>query len=65
MTSRFLINLQQAKRKFDGTSESISQLSDLVFQSRTAGKMDRFVGSLGAPLSFNEDEDEGGKMGQY
>ena len=63
LTSRFLIHLQNVKRRLAGSSRSISQMSDLAFRPHTARNMDGFIGSLGAQLSFygddtGEDEEE-------
>ncbi|TBU52770.1 hypothetical protein BD310DRAFT_831499 [Dichomitus squalens] len=61
LTSRFLIDLQKAQRKLAGSSQSIS-LGEVAFRPQTSTNMSRFVGSLGAQLSFHEDDeqDQGG-----
>ncbi|TBU62403.1 hypothetical protein BD310DRAFT_974219 [Dichomitus squalens] len=57
LTSRFLINLQKAQRKLDDTSESVS-LGEVAFQPQMSRNTSRFIGSLGAQLSFDEDDSE-------
>ncbi|TBU39383.1 hypothetical protein BD309DRAFT_872407 [Dichomitus squalens] len=61
LTSRFLIDLQKAQRKLAGSSQSIS-LGEVAFQPQTLSNTGRFIGSLGAQLSFHEDDehDQGG-----
>ncbi|TBU62399.1 hypothetical protein BD310DRAFT_48516 [Dichomitus squalens] len=57
LTSRFFIDLQRAQRRLAGSSRSIS-LGEVVFQPQTSRNMSRFIGSLGAQLSFHEDGGE-------
>ncbi|TBU28239.1 hypothetical protein BD311DRAFT_839535 [Dichomitus squalens] len=57
LTSRFLIDLQRTQRKLAGSSRSVS-LGELVFQPQTSRNTNRFIGSLGAQLSFHEDSGE-------
>ncbi|EJF56545.1 hypothetical protein DICSQDRAFT_174774 [Dichomitus squalens LYAD-421 SS1] len=57
LTSRFLIDLQKAQRKLAGSSQSIS-LGEVAFRPQTSTNMSRFVGSLGAQLSFHEDDEQ-------
>ncbi|TBU52769.1 hypothetical protein BD310DRAFT_831509 [Dichomitus squalens] len=57
LTSRFLIDLQKVQRKLEASSRSIS-LGEVVFQPQTLKNGSRFIGSLGAQLSFHEDGDE-------
>ena len=47
-TSRFLINLQKVKHRQTGSSQSLSQVSDLAFEPNATRTMDGFIGSLGA-----------------
>ena len=59
LTSRFLINLQKAKIRLTSSARSMSQASDtLVFEPGVAESVGGFVGSLGAQISFEKDEDE-------
>ncbi|TBU28237.1 hypothetical protein BD311DRAFT_865542 [Dichomitus squalens] len=57
LTSRFLIDLQKTQRGLVGSSRSIS-LGEVVFQPQTSRNTSRFIGSLGAQLSFHEDGGE-------
>ncbi|TBU54372.1 hypothetical protein BD310DRAFT_936002 [Dichomitus squalens] len=57
LTSRFLIDLQKAQRKLAGSSQSVS-FGDLAFQPQTSGNTSRFIGSLGAQLSFHKVDEE-------
>ncbi|TBU29444.1 hypothetical protein BD311DRAFT_720632 [Dichomitus squalens] len=57
LTSRFLIDLQKAQRKLAGSSRSVS-LGEIAFQPQSSGNTSRFIGSLGAQISFHE-VDEG------
>ncbi|TBU28244.1 hypothetical protein BD309DRAFT_875422 [Dichomitus squalens] len=57
LTSRFLIDLQRTQRKLAGSSRSIS-LGEVVSQPQTSRNMNRFIGPLGAQLSFHEDDGE-------
>lgn len=56
LTSRFLIDLQKAQRKLAASSRSVS-LGEIEFQPQTSRNTSRFIGSLGAQLSFHEDDD--------
>ena len=57
LTSRFLINLQQVKRSLAyGTAHSAGEMSDVAFRTQTESNIDGFIGSLGAQISFGEDE---------
>ena len=65
-TSRFLINLQKVKHRQTGSSQSLSQVSDLAFEPSATRTMDGFIGSLGAQLSFGEEDHvEGGSEDGY
>ena len=65
-TSRFLINLQNVKHRQTGSSQSLSQVSDLAFEPNATRTMDGFIGSLGAQLSFSEEDHvEGGSEDGY
>ncbi|TBU46735.1 hypothetical protein BD309DRAFT_988633 [Dichomitus squalens] len=57
LTSRFLIDLQNAQRKLAGSSRSVS-LGEVAFQPQISGNTSHFIGSLGAQLSFHQ-VDEG------
>ncbi|TBU41752.1 hypothetical protein BD309DRAFT_924830 [Dichomitus squalens] len=57
LTSRFLIDLQKAQRNLAGSSQSVS-LGEVGFQPETSGNISRFIGSLGAQLSFHEIDEE-------
>ena len=60
LTSRILINLQRAKRRLAESSQSLSQMSELAFERGASRNGDGFIGSLGAELSFDEDDVENG-----
>ncbi|TBU52766.1 hypothetical protein BD310DRAFT_939400 [Dichomitus squalens] len=56
LTSRFLIDLQNAQRKLAGSSRSVS-LGELAFEPQSSRNTSRFIGSLGGQLSFHEGVD--------
>ena len=56
LTWRFLINLQETKRRPGYSSHVATELSDVVFQEHTEGNIGTFVGSLGAELSLPGDD---------
>ncbi|EJF61874.1 hypothetical protein DICSQDRAFT_169889 [Dichomitus squalens LYAD-421 SS1] len=58
LTWRFLINLQQVKRRLAGSSRSLSQVSELAFQSHASDNPEGFIASMGAHISFQEDDVE-------
>ncbi|TBU47908.1 hypothetical protein BD309DRAFT_855027, partial [Dichomitus squalens] len=58
LTSRFLVNLQQVKHRLAGSSRSLSQMSEPAFQPQASRNMNGFIGSLGAQLSFDEEESD-------
>ncbi|TBU29474.1 hypothetical protein BD309DRAFT_813210, partial [Dichomitus squalens] len=58
LTSRFLMNLQQVNRGLTGSSRSITQVSEVVYQPRSSGNVNSFVGSMGAQLAFYRDQSE-------
>ena len=55
LTSRFLINLQQVKNRLAGSTQSVSQISELHFEPGASRNDPSFVGSIGAQLSFASD----------
>ncbi|EJF56554.1 hypothetical protein DICSQDRAFT_141176 [Dichomitus squalens LYAD-421 SS1] len=59
LTSRFLINLQLAKRRQEGSFQSISEGTELAFEPQTSSShIDRFIKSMGGQLSFDHDSVE-------
>ncbi|TBU26076.1 hypothetical protein BD311DRAFT_668258, partial [Dichomitus squalens] len=60
LTWRLLINLQEVKQGFGGSSHSVTQVSDVLFQPRTEGNVETFIGSLGVQISFLGDGSEDG-----
>ncbi|TBU24301.1 hypothetical protein BD311DRAFT_672155, partial [Dichomitus squalens] len=58
LTWRFLINLQQVKRRLAGSSRSLPQLSELAFQSHVSDNPEGFIASMGAHLSFHDNDVE-------
>ncbi|TBU29476.1 hypothetical protein BD311DRAFT_756743 [Dichomitus squalens] len=60
LTSRFLINLQLAKRRQEGSLESTSEGTELAFQPQTSSShhIDGFIKSMGGQLSFDHDSVE-------
>ena len=56
LTSRFLINLQLAKRRQEGSFQSVAEGTELVFEPQTSGGVGKFVESMGAPLYFDDDD---------
>ena len=53
LTARFLLNLQETKRRLEPGSRLLEEVSDIAFQSHVVGDSDGFMGSLRGQLSFN------------
>ncbi|EJF58123.1 hypothetical protein DICSQDRAFT_173216 [Dichomitus squalens LYAD-421 SS1] len=58
LTSRFLIDLQNAQCKLAGSSRSVS-FGELAFEPQTSRNTSRIIGSLGVQLSFRDGFQDG------
>ena len=53
LTARFLLNLQETKRRLESGSGLLEEVSDIDFRPRIVGDSDKFMGSMGGQLSFH------------
>ena len=65
LVSRFLISLQETERKLASSSRAVS-FGEISFSPQTSRSTSGFIGSLGTPLIFLDDEgsDDGGHDGE-
>ena len=65
LVSRFLISLQETERKLATSSRAVS-FGEISFSPQTSRGTSGFIGSLGSPLSFVDDDgsDDGGHDGE-
>ena len=56
LTARFLLNLQETKRRLECGSSSLEDMSTLAFASHVADSADGFMGDLGGQLSFHNED---------
>ena len=56
LTARFLLHLQETKRKLECGSSSLEDMSTLAFASHVAEGADELMGGLGGQLSFHNEE---------
>ena len=55
LTARFLLNLQESRRRLETDSRSLEEVSDISFGPRVVGDTNWLTGSMGGQLSFNHD----------
>ena len=55
LIARFLLNLQETKRRLETSSRSLEEVSDISFRPYVVGDSDGFTGFLRGQLSFHHD----------
>ena len=53
--ARFLLNLQETKRRLECGSQSLGEMSSLAFVPPVGERTDGFMGDLGGHLSFDDE----------
>ena len=56
LTARFLLNLQETKRRLECGSQSLGEMSSLAFAPPVEERTDGFMGDLGGQLSFHHED---------